>query len=191
MTYPLKTLKIAALSLLLLSASVALAQPKIAVVDMKKVFDGYWKTKQLDKKLSGSLQEFNDQQKKMIEQFQAAQKEYLAIKESAEDSAISASEKERRNTESEEKLQQIRQLENDIRSHKRSGEVRLTEQQVRHKNNLISDIKDTIKVKARSEGFSLVLNTAAVDINQAPIVLFTDGANDITDDILAALNQGK
>lgn len=191
MTYTLKTLKIAALSLLLLSASVALAQPKIAVVDMKKVFDGYWKTKQLDKKLSGSLQEFNDQQKKMIEQFQAAQKEYLAIKESAEDSALSASEKERRNTESEEKLQQIRQLENDIRSHKRSGEVRLTEQQVRHKNNLISDIKDTIKVKARSEGFSLVLNTAAVDINQAPIVLFTDGSNDITDDILATLNQGK
>lgn len=191
MTYTLKTLKIAALSLLLLSASVALAQPKIAVVDMKKVFDGYWKTKQLDKKLSGSLQEFNDQQKKMIEQFQAAQKEYLAIKESAKDPALSANEKERRNTEGEEKLQQIRQLENDIRSHKRSGEVRLTEQQVRHKNNLITDIKDTIKIKARSEGFSLVLNTAAVDINQAPIVLFTDGSNDITDDILATLNQGK
>ncbi len=191
MAYPLKTLKIAALSLLLLSASVALAQPKIAVVDMKKVFDGYWKTKQLDKKLSGSLQEFNDQQKKMIEQFQAAQKEYLAVKESAKDPALSANEKERRNTEAEEKLQQIRQLENDIRSHKRSGEVRLTEQQVRHKNNLITDIKDTIKVKARSEGFSLVLNTAAVDINQAPIVLFTDGSNDITDDILATLNQGK
>lgn len=191
MTYTLKTLKIAALSLLLLSASVALAQPKIAVVDMKKVFDGYWKTKQLDKKLSGSLQEFNDQQKKMIEQFQAAQKEYLAVKESAKDPALSANEKERRNTEAEEKLQQIRQLENDIRSHKRSGEVRLTEQQVRHKNNLITDIKDTIKVKARSEGFSLVLNTAAVDINQAPIVLFTDGSNDITDDILATLNQGK
>lgn len=191
MAYPLKTLKIAAFSLLLLSASVALAQPKIAVVDMKKVFDGYWKTKQLDKKLSGSLQEFNDQQKKMIEQFQAAQKEYLAIKESAKDPALSANEKERRNTEAEEKLQQIRQLENDIRSHKRSGEVRLTEQQVRHKNNLITDIKDTIKVKARSEGFSLVLNTAAVDINQAPIVLFTDGSNDITDDILATLNQGK
>ena len=191
MAYTLKTLKIAALSLLLLSASVALAQPKIAVVDMKKVFDGYWKTKQLDKKLSGSLQEFNDQQKKMIEQFQSAQKEYLAIKESAKDPALSANEKDRRNTESEEKLQQIRQLENDIRSHKRSGEVRLTEQQVRHKNNLISDIKDTIKVKARSEGFSLVLNTAAVDINQAPIVLFTDGSNDITEDILATLNQGK
>lgn len=191
MTYTLKTLKIAALSLLLLSASVALAQPKIAIVDMKKVFDGYWKTKQLDKKLSGSLQEFNDQQKKMIEQFQAAQKEYLAVKESAKDPALSANEKERRNTEAEEKLQQIRQLENDIRSHKRSGEVRLTEQQVRHKNNLITDIKDTIKVKARSEGFSLVLNTAAVDINQAPIVLFTDGSNDITEDILATLNQGK
>ena len=191
MTYTLKTLKIAALSLLLLSASVALAQPKIAVVDMKKVFDGYWKTKQLDKKLSGSMQEFNDQQKKMIEQFQAAQKEYLAVNESAKDPALSANEKERRNTEAEEKLQQIRQLENDIRSHKRSGEVRLTEQQVRHKNNLITDIKDTIKVKARSEGFSLVLNTAAVDINQAPIVLFTDGSNDITDDILATLNQGK
>lgn len=189
MAYTLKTF--ATLSLLLLSASVALAQPKIAVVDMKKVFDGYWKTKQLDKKLSGSLQEFNDQQKKMIEQFQAAQKEYLTIKESAKDPALSANEKDRRNTESEEKLQQIRQLENDIRSHKRSGEVRLTEQQVRHKNNLISDIKDTIKVKARSEGFSLVLNTAAVDINQAPIVLFTDGSNDITEDILATLNQGK
>ncbi len=191
MAYTLKTLKIVALSLLLLSASVALAQPKIAVVDMKKVFDGYWKTKQLDKKLSGSLQEFNDQQEKMIEQFQAAQKEYLAIKESAKDPALSTNEKDRRNTEAEEKLQQIRQLENDIRSHKRSGEVRLTEQQVRHKNNLISDIKDTIKVKARSEGFSLVLNTAAVDINQAPIVLFTDGSNDITEDILATLNQGK
>lgn len=189
MAYTLKTF--VALSLLLVSASVALAQPKIAVVDMKKVFDGYWKTKQLEKKLKGSEQEFKDQRKKMIEQFQAAQKEYLAIKESAKDPALSANEKERRNTESEEKLQQMRQLENDINSHERSGVARLNEQQLRHKNNLITDIKDTIKVKARSEGFSLVLNTAAVDINQAPIVLFTDGANDITDDILATLNQGK
>jgi Skp family chaperone for outer membrane proteins len=44
----IQTLRILPLTLagLLLAAgaSSALAQPKIAIVDLKKVFDGYWKT---------------------------------------------------------------------------------------------------------------------------------------------------
>ncbi len=180
-----------ALPLLFLAAATASAQPKIAVVDMKEAFDEYWKTKELFKRYEGSKQEYLDQRQKMVDQYQAKQKEYLDLKKSAEDPAISSSEKERRNTEAEKKLQEIRKLERDIQSHQRSGETRLVEQQLRHNKNLIDEIRDVIKRKAEAEGFTLVLNTAAVDMNRTPIVLFTDGTHDITGDILSTLNQGK
>ncbi|MCS1410292.1 MAG: hypothetical protein M2R45_03484 [Verrucomicrobia subdivision 3 bacterium] len=178
------------LSLLLLTAITANAQPKIAIIDMKTVFEGYWKTKRVSETFEGRKKDYADQHQKMIDQYQAANEDYRKIKETTSDPAISAPEKKRRGEEAEKKLKEIQKLERDIRDHQKSMEGNLTETHFRLRRNILQDIRKIINTKAKTEGFSLVLDSAAEGINQTPVILFSDNSNDITDEILAKLNEG-
>lgn len=164
------------------------AQTKIAVIDMKKVFDEYWKTKRASADFEERKKEFANQHQQMIDQYQAKNEEYRKTKESVKDPSISATEKERRETKSDTQLKEIQQLERDIQNHQQSMEGNLRETQFRLRRNILQDIRKIIYTKAKTEGYALVLDTAAESLNQTHVVLYSSGADDITDDILVKLN---
>lgn len=64
------------LGLLLLSGPGLFAQNKIATIDLKRVFDGYWKTQQADGSLREKAAEFEKKNKLMVEDYQKATEEY-------------------------------------------------------------------------------------------------------------------
>ena len=177
------------LTLFALSTSLGSAQTKIAVIDMKTVFDGYWKTKQASVTFEDRKKDYTEQHQKLIDQYQAANEEYRKLREAVSENAISASEKERRVTVSDEKLKEIQKLERDIRDHQKSMEGNLTETRFRLRRNILREIREVIDTKSKTEGYTLVLDSAAEGINQTPVVLFSSGANDITENILSKLNE--
>ena len=67
----------------------ALAAGSIAVVDLKKVFDGYWKTKQADLNLKERAGELDKKRKDMLDDLKKSGDEYKKLVESASDSAVS------------------------------------------------------------------------------------------------------
>jgi len=183
-----KTWKLLTFVIFISLATSAVAQPKIAVIDMKTVFDDYWKTKQASVTFEDRKKDYADQHQGMIDQYQAANEDYRKIRESANEPAISASEKDRRNANAEAKLKDIQKLERDIRDHQKSMEGNLTETRFRLRRNILSDIRDVINTIAKTEGYTLVLDSAAEGINQTPVVLFSSGANDISQQVLTKLN---
>ncbi len=177
------------LTILALSTVTSVAQTaKIATIDMKTVFDGYWKTKQASVTFEDRKQDYAEQHQKMIDQYQAANEEYRKLREAVSEPAISSSEKDRRTAESDAKLKDIQKLERDIRDHQKSMEGNLTETRFRLRRNILREIRDVINTKAKTEGYTLVLDSAAEGINQTPIILFSDGTADISDDVLKSLN---
>ncbi len=168
----------------------ASAQTKIAVIDMKTVFDGYWKTKQASVTFEDRKKDYAGQHQAMIDQYQSANEEYRKIRETVNEGAISATEKDRRQKDADEKLKEIQKLERDIRDHQKSMEGNLTETRFRLRRNILREIREIINTKSKTEGYTLVLDSAAEGINQTPVVLFSSGANDISEDILSKLNEG-
>ena len=164
-------------------------QAKIAVIDMKTVFDGYWKTKQASVTFEDRKKDYADQHQKMIDQYQAANEEYRKIRETVSEPAISNTEKGRRTKEADEKLEEIKRLERDIRDHQKSMEGNLTETRFRLRRNILREIRDIVNTKAKTEGYTLVLDSASEGLNQTPVILYSNGTSDITEDILGSLNQ--
>ena len=68
-------------------------------------------------------------------------------------------------------------------------EGNLTETRFRLRRNILREIQDLINTKSKTDGYSLVLDSASEGINQTPVVLFSNGANDITENILSKLNE--
>jgi outer membrane protein len=164
------------------------AQPKIAIIDLKKVFDGYYKTKQADTTLKERAADFDKTRKGMLDDYQSLNEKYKKELEGANDQAVSADEREKRKKSAESTLLEIKKIEQDVSKFDQTARVQLGEQQRRMRDRVLGEIREVIDAKAKTSGYSLVVDTAAESINSTPVVLFSNGENDITEDVLKQIN---
>lgn len=175
-------------SVLMLAGSVSHAQVKLGIIDLRKVFDGYYKTREADTKIKGEASELEKTAKTMLEDYKKANEEYKSLVEAAGDSAISADEKQKRRKSAEDKLLEIRNLEQQVQQYQRQSEATLLEKRRRMRDQILREIRETVVAKSKAAGFTFVIDVAADSVNQTPIVLYTNGENDITEELLRQLN---
>jgi len=173
----------------LLSGS-AWAQSRIATVDLRKVFDGYWKTKQADAALKDRAADIEKDHKTMLDDWKKAKDEYQTLLTEANSQTLSLEEREKRKKSAEDKLKQIKDSEDAIGQYERQARTTLDEQRKRMRDSIVEEIRTTLNAKAKSGGYALVLDTAAESANNTPIVLYSNNENDMTVAVLAQLNAG-
>lgn len=171
----------------LLSGS-ALAQSRIATVDLGKIFDNYWKTKVSREDLKKRQDEMNKELKDMQDELQRSRDEYTKLSNDATEAAISAEERDRRKKVAEDKLKDMKDKEDNIVRYSRQRDVALEELTQRMKTGLIKDIRDAVNARAKMGGFAMVVDSTARSATDTPFVLFNSGENDLTDQTLSQLN---
>jgi len=189
MKYVLRTIFPAVLLMTLLGSS-ALAQQKIATVDMRKLFDGYWKTKQAEAALNDRKAELDKEDRGFLDNLQNDRDEYQKLLDAASDQAISADERDKRKQAATDKYTEIKNSQATIVQFERQAQATLADQTQRMRSDIVKEITEAVTVKAKSAGYAMVLDLAGQSINQTPIVLYTDGQNDLTAAVLAQLNAG-
>ena len=168
-------------------AASAQAQTKLAVVNMKTVFDGYWKTKQSDATVKEREAEFKTERKKMEDDYEKLNGEFRELEKGSRDPAISAEEQKKRKDSANSKLLEIREIEQSVQNFDRNFRQQVADQITRMRENIFRDIREVVEAKAKSGGYGLVLNTAA-EITQIPVFLYVSGLPDMTQEILTELN---
>ncbi len=184
----IRTLLPALLVLALLAAPglslTAHAQTKIATVDMRKLLNGYWKTKQANAALETRKTDLRKELKDMADGLDKAQTDYKQLLTQSDDPTISDVERSRRKQAVSEKGKQINDSKAAYDQFSRQAEVQLQDQVQRMTSNLLADIQAAIKTKAKLAGYSLVLNSTSDS------VIYDKGDADMTADVLAQLNAG-
>ena len=166
----------------------AMAQTRIATVDLKKLFDGYWRTKQADAAIKERAADLDKELKALREDYEKAKTEYQKLLNDANDQAVSAEERDKRKKAAEVKLKSIRDTEDTVVTFQRNARSTLDELTRRMRDEVLKKIREAINAKSKSAGFTLVLDTAAETINNTPVVVFTTGESDLTDTVLKQLN---
>jgi Skp family chaperone for outer membrane proteins len=162
----------------------AQAQVKIATVDMRKLLNGYWKTKQANAALDARKADLRKELKDMADGLDKAQADYKLLLTQASDPAISEEERTRRHEALNDKTKQINDSKAAFDQFSRQAEVQLQDQVQRMTSNLIADIQAAVGAQAKISGVSMVLNGAADS------VIYNKGDNDLTPDVLKQLNAG-
>lgn len=168
----------------------AWAQTRVATVDLRKLFEGYWKTKQADAALKDRAADLDKEFKGLREDYQKAKEDYQKLLTEANDQAVSAEERERRKDAAEAKLRSIKDQEETVVAFQRQASTTLEEQKRRMRDKILEEIRGVIVSRAKSAGFALVLDTAAETPNATPVVVFNSGENDLTSAVLDQLNIG-
>lgn len=168
----------------------AFGQSRMATVDLRKLFDNYWKTKQADAALKERAGELDKSHKDMLDDWKKAKDDYAKLLADANDGAVSSEEKDRRKKAAEDKLKDIKDLEDNIKQFELQARTSLDEQRRRMRENILGEIRTALNAKAKAGNFAMVVDVAAQTINETPVILFSAGENDLTDGVLSQLNAG-
>jgi len=164
------------------------AEVKIGLVDLKRIFDGYYKTKQADTQLKDRVADSEKVMKAMLDDYQKAQDDYKKLVDSSNDQAVSAEERDKRKKNAEAKLTELQDIERSVRQFRSTTQTALEEQKRRMREEILTYLKGVINAHAKKGNFTHVFDTAAESRNETPILLYTTGENDFTDEVLAEIN---
>lgn len=173
---------------LLITAPLQAADTKVGLIDLKKVFDGYYKTRQADAQLKERVGDSEKVLKGMLEDHQKVTEDYKKLVDSSNDQAVSNDEREKRKKNAETKLMELQEIERSVKQFRTQTQTTLEEQKRRMREEILRYIREVISTHAKKGGYSLVLDTASESISQTSVVLYTNGQNDMTDDVIAEIN---
>jgi len=187
-----------ALLLVSLINTTAWGQGRLATVDLHKVFDNYWKTKQADAALKDRAADIEKEHKSMLDDWKKAKEEYQTLLTEANNQTFSLEEREKRKKSAEDKFKQIKDSEDAITQYERQARTTLEEQKKRMRDVILEEIRTTINAKAKAAAYALVVDVSAESGNGnpmagspgTPVFLYCNNENDITDAVLSQLNAG-
>jgi Skp family chaperone for outer membrane proteins len=177
------------LLLVALLGSPAWAQTRIATVDMRRLFDDYYKTKAARAVLDAQKADMEKEHTNMVEDWKKQKEDYQTTLASASDQAVSADEREKRKKLAEDKLKQVKKSEEGLVDYERSAQSTYQDQISRVHDKVIEEIRSVLEAKAKAAGYALVLDVAALGANGIPIVLYHKNTDsDLTQAVLEQLN---
>src|SRR5689334_22598941 len=150
---------IAVIVLMSLLGSSALAQNRMATIDLRKVFDGYWKKRQAEAALKERQNDIEKEDRNMVDDYKRVKEEYQTLLTSANDQAVSGEERDKRKNAAEEKLRRMKEMEDSIAQYERQARTTIGEQSQRMRSNILTEIRNVVNAKAKAAGYSLVIDT--------------------------------
>jgi outer membrane protein len=166
----------------------AMADQKIAILDLKKIFDEFYKTKIADAAIKEEAASLDKDRKSLTDQYQKLADDYKKALEDANNQAISFDEREKRKKTAEGKLIEINDIEQSIKQFDRTAKGNLEEKQTIARQKILKEIQTIVNNKAKAGGYALVLDSAAEAVSRTSVVLYTNGQDDLTPSVLKELN---
>ncbi len=164
------------------------ADQKIATVDLQKVFEKYYKTVRSTTALKQEAADMQKERKDMVDAEQKQESEWKKLIDKAEDQAVSADERDKSKKAAQEKYREIGGAKQNIQEYDRVSTTKLREKERQRRDDIVKEIRSVLDADAKAGGYTLVLDVSGESANMAPIVLFSSGANDLTDNLIKELN---
>jgi Skp family chaperone for outer membrane proteins len=176
------------LAALVFCAVTAEAQGRIATVELTKVFEQYWKTKRAKTALADREADF----KKDLEEMQNAHKklvqEYQKQLSDANDQAVSAEERAKRQKALESKVKDVRDSEDTIKQMGSRIRADLDQMIKRMMEDVLKDIREAVAAKGKAGGYTFVVDSSAKSLSNAEVFLYNSGDSDLTAAVIDQLN---
>src|SRR5438034_5777206 len=154
----------------------AAAEMKIATIDLKKVFDDYYKTRLADASIKEEANGLEKDRKSLVDEHQKAVDDYKKALDEANNQAVSTDEREKRKKEAEGKLIKINDLRQTIDQFDRTARGNLDEKMRLTSDKIVNEIRNVIAAKAKNTGYTLVLDSGSPDAGgRTAVVLYTNG----------------
>ncbi len=173
--------------------SALLAQPavKLVVVDMAKVYDGYYKAEDGNAKLRDAEQKAQEQVEELNKQGQALVDEYKELVEQAKSTVLTPEARSKAEGAAQAKGEEIQRKQQEVQAF--SGKTRdsLQKRMKNQRDLLLEEIIKVVNDLAKRKGATVALDKSGPTLFGIPGVLYADASFEITDEVLKEVNKDR
>ncbi len=164
------------------------AATAIGMISLEKVYNGYWRTDVENKKLKTKQEEALDRIKKLDESLRKEGTVLGNMIKAMQDPRLAAAERSKRQQQVQTKQKELQQMQDAIQGFRERTRKDLELDMRKQREQIMEEIQQIVSNEAKKRKLNLVLDAAARSASIAPIVIFTDGENDLTEEVLRQLN---
>ena len=164
------------------------AATAIGVISLEKVYNGYWKTDVENKKLKTKQEDALERIKKLEESLRKEGTVLGNMIKAMQDPRLAAAERSNRQQQVQTKQKELQQMQDAIQGFRERTRKDLELDMRKEREKIMEEIQQIVSNEAKKRKLNLVLDEAARSAAIAPIVIFTDGENDLTEEVLRQLN---
>jgi len=179
-----------ALAFAVSAGAVHAAEMKIAVLDLKKAFQEYEKTKTMEIKLNQQIEVFREYSNQLKQQYENLRKQYESARDDSQNIAYSGAERENKRQKAKQLYESLMLKEQEMRSYTESRATQIQEMQTKLRDEVIEDIRRVVHNKAVLEGYTLVLDLSGDAQDNVGFVIYSQSNLDITESVIQDLNRG-
>lgn len=166
------------------------ADIKIATIDLQKVFEDYFKTKEADARLKDQMEGFKTERDSRLEDYRSLVDQIKSLRDSLNDPSLSDDAKKEKQLKYEEKFNEARQREQELKNFEQTTAKLIQDQSGRMRKTIIDEINVVVK-EFCSGKYDLVLDKSGVTMNGTSVILFSENMTDLTGEIVQRLNSKK
>ena len=164
------------------------AATAIGMISLEKVYNGYWRTDVENRKLKTKQEEALDRIKKLDESLRKEGTVLGNMIKAMQDPRLAAAERSKRQQQVQTKQKELQQMQDAIQGFRERTRKDLELDMRKQREQIMEEIQKIVSNEAKKRKLNLVLDKAARSAAIAPIVIFTDGENDLTEEVLRQLN---
>lgn len=181
------------LAALAAGSTTMLAQPaiKLVVVDMAKVYDGYYKSEDGNAKLRDAEQKAQEQVEELNKQGQALVDEYKELDEQSKNTVLTADARSKAQTEAQKKLEEIQHKQSDVQNFSVKTRNSLQQRMKIQRDLLLEEITKVVNDIAKRKGATLALDKSGPTLFGISGVLYADASYDVTEEVLKEVNKDR
>jgi outer membrane protein len=171
--------------------SIASADLKIAVIDLSKAFDSYYKTKADNATLQDKKAGYQKEIQSYVDDYERMDQEAQELDKAANDPTLSAQARQDKAAALNTKKQDLVNLGNKIKETQTERSHELEEELLRQHKEIVDEISKVIEGYAAPQGYDLVIDKSSISAGSGVSIFLYNSSKliDITSDIVTLLNK--
>src|SRR4051794_295584 len=159
-------------------------QVKLGTVDMKQVFENYYKTKEAEARINEARNQAKKELEDRMDAYKKASDEIQKLNDEINRPELSKAEKEKKAAARDEKINDIKNMEREIKEFQVQREKQLNDQTMRMRAGIVDQINKIVNDRVKAENYDIVLDRSGQSLNGVPIILYARETYDFTKDVV-------
>jgi outer membrane protein len=168
------------------------AELKIGTVDVQKVFNAYYKTKDAKAKFQEATDAYKSELDSRMEAYQKAVDTINKLNDEINKPDLSGAAKDQKSQERDSKINEAKGLEKEIGEFRQTREKQIQDQFRRVKDGIVEEIMRVVNDQVKAQNYDLVFDKSGASANSGlSVVLYSRDNYDFSDPVISKLNANQ
>ncbi len=163
---------------------------EVAFVNMNKLFENYYETKDADEALKTQRDIKAEEASAMLKEFEALGKKYQALMQETENPLLTKEQRASKAAEMKSVEKEAKQMKIDLEKHRQKSLQEVRAKYEEKRDEIIAKLVKYLGKVSKAKKYDLVLDVSGKTANGISGVVYYDEKKDITDVVLKNLNAG-